>query len=102
MNKNQMASGSGASTVNPLPSAPPSYEEAVGLQQHGGPASLPPQQPQMMSMPMPGAAPGVLPPYPVAPNPMPMPTQCNYTYFFCLEFNPFMKEFFFNFNYPHI
>lgn len=79
-----MSGGSGAMAVNPMPSAPPSYEEAVGLQQLEGPTSMPPPMPhQMMSMPMPmpGVAPtmtGSLPPYPVAPTPMSMPSQCKY------------------------
>lgn len=80
MEKGQMSSSgpSGPTAPEasaPLPSAPPSYEEAVGL-------------PVGISMPMPGMpgmapVPGVpgAPPYPVMGSTMPMPTPRNYRLF---------------------
>ncbi|XP_011499085.1 PREDICTED: lipopolysaccharide-induced tumor necrosis factor-alpha factor homolog [Ceratosolen solmsi marchali] len=61
MNKGQMRSSSSGMTVTgPLPSAPPSYEEAIGL----------PTVPTITTiLDAPRA-----PPYPIADNSMPMPT----------------------------
>ncbi|XP_003423956.1 lipopolysaccharide-induced tumor necrosis factor-alpha factor homolog [Nasonia vitripennis] len=75
MEKGQMSSSgpSGATAPEataPLPSAPPSYEEAVGLPLGG--ISMP--MPGMTGMaPVPAGVPGA-PPYPVMGTPMPMPT----------------------------
>ena len=70
-----MASSSGGNPgPGPLPTAPPSYEEAVGLTGPSIPGVAPGMQ---MTSPVPGA-----PPYPVAGAQMPMPTPCNYNIIF--------------------